>query len=173
VFDGLSGVTRTVKLRPKQPSCAVCGENPTITELIDYELFCGSRADDKSAALSDLEPGQRVTCQQYKEIVDSRCAHLLLDVREPVQYDICHLQNSTSERGTSFVCTGVIYADYADIPLSQLENPKTTESAMKTVGRSAEELVLEHNLQGLLTLLIPCKQLLTTLQCFQDHYQFT
>lgn len=98
VFDGLSGVTRTVKLRPKQPSCAICGDNPTITELIDYELFCGSRADDKSEALSILEPGQRVTCQQYKQVVDSGHAHLLVDVREPVQYEICHLQNSKSER---------------------------------------------------------------------------
>ena len=86
-----------MKLRPKQPSCAVCGENPTITELIDYELFCGSKADDKSEALSILEAGQRVTCQQYKEVVDSGHAHLLLDVREPVQYEICHLENSTSE----------------------------------------------------------------------------
>ena len=97
MFDGLSGVTRTVKLRPKQVSCAVCGENPTITTLIDYELFCGSKADDKSEALSILEPGQRVTCQQYKEVVDSGRAHLLLDVREPVQYEICHLENSTSK----------------------------------------------------------------------------
>lgn len=97
MFDGLSGVTRTVKLRPKQSSCAVCGENPTITMLIDYELFCGSRADDKSEAVSILDPGQRVTCQQYKKVVESGCAHILLDVREPVQYEICHLENSTSE----------------------------------------------------------------------------
>ena len=97
VFDGLSGVTRTVKLRPKQPSCAVCGEDPTITRLIDYELFCGSRADDKSEGLSILEPDQRVSCQRYKEVVDSGSTHLLLDVREPVQYEICHLENSTSE----------------------------------------------------------------------------
>lgn len=104
VFDGLSGLTRTVKLRPKQPSCAVCGENPTITELIDYELFCGSKADDKSEALSILEAGQRVTCQQYKEVVDSGHAHLLLDVREPVQYEICHLENSTSEPELLYTC---------------------------------------------------------------------
>ena len=154
MFDGLSGVTRTVKLRPKQPSCVVCGENPTVTRLIDYELFCGSRADDKSEALSILEPGQRVTCQQYKEVVDSGSTHLLLDVREPVQYKICHLENSTSKVVLSFVhylkmCEGV---NYADIPLSRLENPKAAESVLETLGRSAEQLALEHNLPGLFTL---------------------
>lgn len=48
----------------------------------------------------------------------------------------------------------MIYADYADIPLSQLENPKTADSALETLGRSTEQLALEHNLQGLLTNLL-------------------
>ena len=60
-------------------------------------MFCGSRADDKSRMLSVLDPLQRITCQQYKTVVDSDCAHLLIDVREPVQYEICHLDNSTSK----------------------------------------------------------------------------
>ena len=48
----------------------------------------------------------------------------------------------------------MVYAEYADIPLSQLENPKTAESALETLGRSTEQLALEHNLQGLLTNLL-------------------
>ena len=47
LFDALCGSFRTIKLRPRQPQCAVCGDNPSITALINYELFCGSRADDK------------------------------------------------------------------------------------------------------------------------------
>jgi adenylyltransferase/sulfurtransferase len=39
-FDTLSGEIRTLKLR-RNPQCAVCGENPTVRELIDYEVFCG------------------------------------------------------------------------------------------------------------------------------------
>lgn len=60
----------------------------------------------------------------------------------------------------------MICADYADIPLSQLENPKTAESAMETLGRSVEELVLEHNLQGLLiqVLLVPANN--CSLPCY-------
>lgn len=47
LFDGQEGTFRTIKLRPKQPNCIVCGQRPEITELIDYQQFCGSRPDDK------------------------------------------------------------------------------------------------------------------------------
>ena len=47
VFDGFEGIFRTVKLRPRMPECVVCGDNPSITELIDYEQFCGASPDDK------------------------------------------------------------------------------------------------------------------------------
>lgn len=47
MFDGLDGTFRSVKLRGRQASCPVCGDNPTVTELIDYEQFCGARASDK------------------------------------------------------------------------------------------------------------------------------
>ncbi len=47
MFDGLGGTFRTIKLRRRNPLCAVCGDTPTITQLIDYELFCGSSANDK------------------------------------------------------------------------------------------------------------------------------
>jgi hypothetical protein len=48
LFDGLAGSFRDVKLRAKQPNCAVCGEIPKITALLeDYPAFCGSSYDDK------------------------------------------------------------------------------------------------------------------------------
>lgn len=47
VFDGTSSVFRNIKLRGKSKLCEVCGPNPTITKLIDYEQFCGSPANDK------------------------------------------------------------------------------------------------------------------------------
>ena len=47
MFDALDGTFRTIRLRPKQKSCLVCGENPQITKLIDYEEFCGTKASDK------------------------------------------------------------------------------------------------------------------------------
>ena len=47
LFDGQEGTFRTIKLRPRQPDCIVCGPRPVITELIDYQQFCGSQPDDK------------------------------------------------------------------------------------------------------------------------------
>ena len=47
LFDGLQGILRTIKLRERQHNCPVCGDNPSIPKLIDYEQFCGARANDK------------------------------------------------------------------------------------------------------------------------------
>ncbi len=47
LFDALYGSFKTIRLRGKQSKCAICGETPTISQLIDYEQFCGSKATDK------------------------------------------------------------------------------------------------------------------------------
>lgn len=47
LFDGENTSFRTMNLRKKNPSCPVCGTNPTIKQLIDYEEFCGASANDK------------------------------------------------------------------------------------------------------------------------------
>ena len=64
MFDGLAGSFRVIKLRSRNPGCAVCGDAPTITELIDYEQFCQSRANDKvsqhqSSAEFDFFAGEK------------------------------------------------------------------------------------------------------------------
>ncbi|RUP51397.1 hypothetical protein BC936DRAFT_148420 [Jimgerdemannia flammicorona] len=69
---------RSIRLRSRKPDCAVCGDQPMIRELIDYVEFCGSGALDKS----------------YAAVRASSTPHLLLDVREPVQFDICALEGS-------------------------------------------------------------------------------
>lgn len=47
VFDALDGRFTTIRLRSQQSKCAVCGDEPTITKLQDYEKFCGTAAHDK------------------------------------------------------------------------------------------------------------------------------
>ena len=47
MFDGLLSSFRVIKLRSHDPMCVVCGETPSITKLIDYEVFCNSSANDK------------------------------------------------------------------------------------------------------------------------------
>ncbi|GIX48197.1 MAG: hypothetical protein KatS3mg131_2408 [Candidatus Tectimicrobiota bacterium] len=49
MYDALSMRFREVRIR-RDPACALCGDNPTITELIDYEAFCGLRAPEPAAA---------------------------------------------------------------------------------------------------------------------------
>jgi molybdopterin/thiamine biosynthesis adenylyltransferase len=51
-FDTLSSEVRTLRLR-RDPKCVVCGEHPTITQLIDYEMFCGLGGGDTSGGASD------------------------------------------------------------------------------------------------------------------------
>ncbi|KAI9488935.1 hypothetical protein BDB00DRAFT_771595 [Zychaea mexicana] len=96
VFNGcFSPMFRSIKLRGKKKECLVCGDNPTITELIDYVEFCGAGATDK-ASLYVLKPEERINVQQYKQVLESNERHLLLDVRSPVQFKICNLANSVS-----------------------------------------------------------------------------
>ncbi|XP_047467139.1 adenylyltransferase and sulfurtransferase MOCS3 isoform X1 [Mugil cephalus] len=107
LFDAQDARFRPIKLRPKQAGCAVCGENPSVTELVDYEAFCGSAATDKCRRLNLLSTDQRITVQDYKTILDNAGPHLLLDVRPLVEVDICHLPFSLN------------------IPLSSLEARKS------------------------------------------------
>lgn len=94
VFDGLSGDIRIFKLRAKKDDCEVCGSNPTITKLIDYEMFCNAKANDKDSDISLLTDAERISCTQYKSIMDSGIAHVLVDVRTETEMKICSLPNS-------------------------------------------------------------------------------
>lgn len=82
---------RKIKLRARQESCAVCGVEPSIKKLIDYNAFCGSNPDDKSAALNVLDSCQRITVEEYEKIIED---HVLLDVREDSHHDLCFATGS-------------------------------------------------------------------------------
>ena len=58
MFDGLAGTFRIIKLRPRDAACKVCGDNPAITKLIDYELFCGSSPNDKVSNMEVIGVGR-------------------------------------------------------------------------------------------------------------------
>lgn len=85
-FDGLDNDFTEIKFN-KNPSCAVCGHNPTITTLIDYEKFCGVQHDETKVE-SDI------TVAELKKIIDSGKRPALIDVREPHEYSMCHLESS-------------------------------------------------------------------------------
>ncbi|XP_040055481.1 adenylyltransferase and sulfurtransferase MOCS3 [Gasterosteus aculeatus] len=91
MFDAQEARFRSIKLRPKQAGCAVCGEKPSVTRLVDYQAFCGCAATDKCRKLNLLSRDQRISVQDYKSIMDNAEPHLLLDVRPLVEVDICRL----------------------------------------------------------------------------------
>jgi sulfur-carrier protein adenylyltransferase/sulfurtransferase len=87
VYDALEMEYRKIKVR-KDPNCAICGENPTVTELIDYDAFCGaiSEAAADAAAGSTISVGQLET--MLKERENGERDFLLVDVREPNEFEI-------------------------------------------------------------------------------------
>jgi sulfur-carrier protein adenylyltransferase/sulfurtransferase len=90
IFDALNMKFREMKLR-KDPACPICGENPTITELIDYEQFCGMVPVQDSSA--DLE--MEIAVEQVKKMMDEKHVFKLIDVREPSEYGICKIEGAT------------------------------------------------------------------------------
>ncbi|MFD0278470.1 adenylyltransferase/sulfurtransferase MoeZ [Kitasatospora sp. NPDC127111] len=86
IYDALEMNYRQVKVR-KDPNCALCGENPTVTELIDYEAFCGVVSEEAQAAAA----GSTITSKQLKEWQDEKEDIFLIDVREPGEYEIVNI----------------------------------------------------------------------------------
>ncbi len=93
IYDALRMRFRELKLR-RDPECPVCGDRPTVRELIDYEQFCGVRPAAQAAA-STLPAEQEVTVEDLKQAQDRREPLFLLDVREPQEFQICRIPGST------------------------------------------------------------------------------
>jgi sulfur-carrier protein adenylyltransferase/sulfurtransferase len=89
IYDALEMSYRTVRVR-KDPECAVCGKNATITELIDYEEFCGTVSEDAQRAAS----GSTITASELKAMLDGDEKIFLVDVREPNEYEIVSIPGS-------------------------------------------------------------------------------
>ena len=83
LFNALDLKFRELKLR-KDPACPICGEHPTIKELIDYETFCGIVPEPENAGNPD-----EVTVQDMKQALDNPALGIkVVDVREPDEYEI-------------------------------------------------------------------------------------
>ncbi|MBI4167249.1 MAG: molybdopterin-synthase adenylyltransferase MoeB [Acidobacteria bacterium] len=89
LFDALRMKFRELKLR-KNPHCVVCGPHPTITELIDYEQFCGIRGEEHAPSARLPE----ISAPELKKMMDEKKSLVLIDVREPHEYQICNIPGS-------------------------------------------------------------------------------
>ncbi len=88
LFDALSFTTRTMKVG-KDKANPLTGDHPTITELIDYEMFCGVSGNGEEEESVDEVP--EVTVREFKEWLDSGEKIQVIDVREPHEYDIAEI----------------------------------------------------------------------------------
>lgn len=89
-FDAMRMTFKEYKLR-KDKDCPVCGENPTIRELIDYEQFCGLGRGESHSAGEDESGIQEITPTELKELLDGSNPPLVVDVREPDEYEIVNI----------------------------------------------------------------------------------
>ena len=88
LYDALSMRFRELKLR-RNPNCPVCGDHPTVTELIDYEMFCGITPEPETFTSHEITPIEVNTW------LHSDDPPFLLDVREPNEWEIGHLPDAT------------------------------------------------------------------------------
>ncbi len=85
LFDALEMRFRELKLR-RDPRCPLCGDNPTIRELVDYEEFCGLGRGEAA--------GPEITARELKERLDAGAPLTLVDVRTPQEWEICRLEGA-------------------------------------------------------------------------------
>ena len=133
VYDALEMEYREVKIR-KDPNCAVCGPNATVTELIDYDAFCGTISDEAADAIKD----STISVQDLKQMIDERARgerdFALIDVREPIEWEIV-----TIDADEAFIPKGEFLDGSA---LEKLPQDKPIVVFCKVGGRSAEVLAV-------------------------------
>lgn len=111
LYDALEMSFDTIRLR-KDPHCPVCSPNPTITALIDYEAFCGTPAHDRSAYREKNAQSQvkSITVHDLKARLDAGAQPVLLDVREPHEWEISAMD------GALRIPKGQVVSRSAEIP---------------------------------------------------------
>jgi adenylyltransferase/sulfurtransferase len=115
IFDALALEWREVTLR-RNPDCPVCGDRPTQTELIDYELFCGitsaSPNGEAHASEQGAESVTEVDAPAAAELLGSEAPPYLLDVREPWEWAVSNL----AEQGARLIPLGELEERIGEIP---------------------------------------------------------
>ncbi|GAA0960611.1 adenylyltransferase/sulfurtransferase MoeZ [Virgisporangium aurantiacum] len=131
VYDALEMSYRKIKVR-KDPNCAICGENPTVTGLIDYDDFCGAVSDEAA----DAAQGSTITPRELKDWLDAGKSIELIDVREPNEYEIVAIP------GSKLIPKGDILNGSA---LADLPQDRQLVLYCKSGVRSAEALAAVKN----------------------------
>jgi adenylyltransferase/sulfurtransferase len=131
IYDALEMTYRSLNIR-KDPDCPICGENPTITELIDYDAFCGVISADAQEAAS----GSTITATELKAMLDDDDKIYLIDVREPNEYEIVSIPGAVLIPKDQFLNGSA---------LEKLPQDRRIVLHCKTGVRSAEVLAVVKN----------------------------
>ena len=126
LYDALGMSFREMKLR-KDPNCPICGENPTVTGLIDYEEFCGI---PQANAAEENNGVPEITVKDLKGKLDNGEDINVLDVREPHEYEVANI--------------GVKLVPLGELPqrLAEFDQSENFAIHCKTGGRSAKAVKL-------------------------------
>lgn len=128
LYDALSMSFDRVRLR-KNPECKVCSDTPEVTELIDYEAFCGVPGHDRSE--SYLDDRWEIGAQELASRLDNGDGLRLIDVREPHELEISQIE------GADLIPLGQLAAR-----MNELDSAQDIVLFCKTGGRSARALEL-------------------------------
>jgi len=132
IYDALEMEYRKLRVR-KDPNCALCGENPTVTELIDYETFCGAISEEAAEAAADSTISVITLEQWLKEQENGERDLVLVDVREPNEYEINKIPGSVLIPKGDFLNGSA---------LGELPSDRQIVMYCKTGVRSAETLAI-------------------------------
>src|SRR5690242_20861164 len=132
IYDALELEWRKLKVR-KDPNCALCGENATVTELIDYDTFCGAVSEEAADAAAGSTISVTTLEHMLKEREEGTRDFVLVDVREPNEYEINQIP------GSVLIPKGEFLNGNA---LEQLPSDKQIVMHCKSGVRSAETLAI-------------------------------
>jgi sulfur-carrier protein adenylyltransferase/sulfurtransferase len=132
IYDALEMEYRKLPVR-KDPNCAVCGQNPTVTELVDYESFCGALSDEAADAAADATISVTTLSHWLKARDNGERDFLLVDVREPNEYEINRIPGAVLIPKNEFL-TGAAF--------ERLPQDKQVVLHCKSGVRSAEALAV-------------------------------
>jgi sulfur-carrier protein adenylyltransferase/sulfurtransferase len=141
LYDAWGMRFRELKLR-RDPACPVCGDHPTIKQLIDYEEFCGV-----SAASTAAPSVPETTVEELKARIDAKAPIYLLDVREPHEYQIARIPGST------LIPLGQLGSRYGELPPASegreiIVHCKSGVRSAKAVNLLKEHGIEARNLKG-------------------------
>jgi len=137
LYDAWGMRFRELKLR-RDPECPVCGDQPTIRQLIDYEEFCGVKPAPAGAG-----PGvPETTVEELKARIDAKAPIFILDVREPHEYQLARIAGST------LIPLGQLGSRYGELPPASAGREIIVHCKSGVRSARAVNLLKEHGIEA-------------------------